>query len=76
MVQIGGVLQYKLEVHCGVSLLQSLEGSKAQRYKRGAYCGTSWRVLQYFLDKLYGLGVPKQCAVSTFSVTHNCQQSW
>ena len=34
-VQIGGVLQYKLEVHWGVSVLQSLEASKAQRYKWG-----------------------------------------
>ena len=43
-VQIGGVLQYKLEVYCGASLLsQSLEASKAQRYKWWAYCGTNWR---------------------------------
>ena len=42
-VQIGGVLQYKLEVDCGVSLLQSLEASEAQRYKWGAHCGRNWR---------------------------------
>ena len=34
-VQIGGVLQYKLEVYYGVSL-------SSQPYKWGAYCGTNW----------------------------------
>ena len=37
-VQIGCVLQCKLEVYCGVPFLQSLEASEAQRYKWGAYC--------------------------------------
>ena len=32
-VQMGGVLQYKLEVYCGVSLSSGLEASEAQRYK-------------------------------------------
>ena len=60
-VQIGGVLQYKLEVYCGVSLspkLRSQQGTALQmggilRYKLEVY-------RQYFSDTLYGLGVPKQ----------------
>ena len=60
-VQIGGILQYKLEVYCGVSLspkLRSQQGTALQmggilRYKLEVYH-------QYFSDKLYGLGLPKQ----------------
>ena len=59
---MGGVLRYKLEVYCGVSLsskLRSQHDTALQMegvlwYKLEVYC-------QYFLDKLYGLGVPKQC---------------
>ena len=59
-VQIGGVLQYELEVHRGVSLspkLRSQQGTALQmgdvlRYKLEVY-------RQYFSDTLYGLGVPK-----------------
>ena len=51
------VLQYKLEVYCGVFLslrLRSQRGTALRmggvlRYKLEVYC-------QYFLDKLYGLG--------------------
>ena len=47
-VQVGGVLQYKLEVYCGVSLfsmLRSQEHTALQmggvlRYKLEVYCGT------------------------------------
>ena len=57
----GAVLQYELEVYCGVPFLQSLEASKGTalqmggvlRYKLEVYC-------QYFSDRLYGLGVPEQ----------------
>ena len=55
----GGLLQYKLEVCCGVSLssrLGSQQGTALQmgdvrRYKLQVY-------FQYFSDKLYGLGAP------------------
>ena len=58
---MGGVLRYKLEVYCGVSLssrLRSQRGTALQmggvlRYKLEVYC-------QYFSDKLYGLEVPEQ----------------
>ena len=60
-VQIGGVLQYKLEVCCGISLRSqqgtSLQIGGVQRYKLEVYC-------QYFSDKLYGLGVPKQSPIA------------
>ena len=59
-VQMGGVLQYKLEVYCSVSLspkLSSQRGTALQmrgvlRYKLEMY-------RQYFSDKLFGLGAPK-----------------
>ena len=58
---MGGVLRYKLEVCCGVSLspkFRSQQGTALQMggvllYKLEVYC-------QYFSDKLYGLGVPEQ----------------
>ena len=56
-VQMGGVLQYKWEVYCGVSLSsrhRSQQGTAlhmggALWYKLEVYC-------QYFSDKLYRLG--------------------
>ena len=67
---MGGVLRYNWEAYCGatrrctagVSLslrLKSQQGTALQiggvlRYKLEVYC-------QYFSDKLYGLGVSKQC---------------
>ena len=59
---MGGVLRYKWEVYCGVSLssrLRCQQGTALQmggvlRYKLGVYC-------QHFSDKLYGLGAPEQC---------------
>ena len=56
--------------------LESLEASKAQSYKCGEGGGATPRgVLRYklkvccstFLDKLYALGVPKQCPESDLS---------
>ena len=49
-VQMGGVLRCGWRVYCSTNgrctalfpFLQSLEASKAQRYKWGAYCGTHW----------------------------------
>ena len=63
LVQMGGVLRYKSEVYCGVSLssrLRSQQGIALQmggvlQYKLDVCC-------QYFSEKLYGLGVPEQCA--------------
>ena len=62
MAQLGGVLQYKLAVHCGVSLsskLRSQQGAALQmggvlRYKLEMYC-------QHFSDKSYRLGIHGQC---------------
>ena len=59
-LEIGGVLQYKLEVYCGVSRSPkqrsqqrtALQMGGVLRYKLGVYC-------QYFSDKLYGLGAPE-----------------
>ena len=71
-VQIG-VLRYKWEVYCGVSLssrLRSQQGTALQmggvpQYKLEVYC-------QYFSDKLYGLGVPGQCPfMKTSSLLHH-----
>ena len=65
-VQIGGVLQYKLEVYCGVPFLQSLEASEAQRYKWGGVLRYKLEVYrQYFSDTLYGLAVPKRSPMSS-----------
>ena len=69
-VQIGGALRYKLEACCSTNwrciaafpFLQSLEASEAQpRCKWGAVLRYKLEVYrQYFSDKLYGLGAPKQ----------------
>ena len=59
----------ELEVHCSTNwrciaafpFLQSLEASEAQRYKWGGVLRYKLEVYrQYFSDRLYGLGVPKQ----------------
>ena len=42
-VQMRGVLQYTWEVYCWVSLLQSLEARKAQRYRWGGTAVEKWR---------------------------------
>ena len=75
-VQMGGVLRYKLEAYCSDSLssrLRSQQGTALQmggvlRYKLEMYC-------QYFLDKLYWLGVPQQCPEVLF-LSHLLAQSW
>ena len=55
-VQMGGALRYAF------AFLQGIEASKAQRCKWGGRTAVQIRgVLQYFLDKLYGLWLPKQC---------------
>ena len=57
-----GVLQYKLEVYCGVSLSPMLSASEAQHYKRGGVLRYKLEVYrQYFSDTLYALGVPEHC---------------
>ena len=63
-VQIEGVLPYKLDVYRSASLspkLRSQQDTALQmvgvlRYNIEVYC-------QYFIDKLYGLGAPKQCPI-------------
>ena len=78
VVQIGGVRQYKLEVHCGVSLspkFTSQQGRALQmggvlRYKLEVYC-------QYFSDKLYRLGVPEQFPFSIKIKNHELSsENW
>ena len=59
-VHIGGVLQYKWEVYCWVSLssrLRSQEGAARIAVQIGG-------ILQYFLDKLYGLRFPEYCPLT------------
>ena len=64
---MGGVLWYKLEGHCitnwryiaAFPLLQSLEASKALRYKLAVYC-------QYLLDKLSRWGFLNSAHFSQF----------
>ena len=64
-VRIGGVLQYKLEVCCGVSLSSRLRSQQGTALQMGVVLQYKLEVCsQYFSDKLYGLGVPKQCPVS------------
>ena len=79
-VQTGGVLQYKLEVYCGVSLssmLRSQQGTALQmgdvlRYKLEVYC-------QYFSDKLYRLRIPEQFPIECSSLNSflsNGTETW
>ena len=51
-VQIGGVMQYKLEVYCGVSLPPKLRSQRGTALQMKG-------VLRYTLEVYYGLGVPK-----------------
>ena len=55
-VQIGGVLQYKLEVYCGVSLSPKLRSQRGIALQMGGVLGYKLEVYhQYFSDKLYSL---------------------
>ena len=62
-------MRYKKEAYCSTNwrctaafpFLQGLEASKAQHYKWGGTAVQIGGVLQYVLDKLYGLRVPKLC---------------
>ena len=64
-VQMGGVLPYKWEVYCWVSLssrLRSQEGPAIQMggvlpYKWGAYCRTNWRCTAVLSSRPVGVGV-------------------
>ena len=58
---MGGVLQYKLKVYCSVSLSSRLRGQQGPVLQVGGIAVHIGGVLQYFSDKLYGLGAPKQC---------------
>ena len=60
-VQIGGVLQYKLAVFCGVSLSPKLRSQRGTALQMGGVLRYKLEVYrQYFSDTLYGLWVPKQ----------------
>ena len=70
-VRIGGVLQYRLEVYCGVSLSPKFRSQQGTALQMGGR-GVLWYKLeppplevycQYFSDKLYGLEVPEQFPV-------------
>ena len=49
-LQIGGVLQYKLEVYCGVSLFWRLRSQEHSDTKWGRIAVQIEGVLRYFLD--------------------------
>ena len=69
-VQIGGVLQYKLEVYCGVSLSPKLGSQRGTALQMGGVLRYTWEVYrQYFSEKLHGLGVPKRSPEETFRRT-------
>ena len=54
---IGGVLQYKLEVYCGVSLSPKLRSQQGTALKTGGVLRYKLEVYrQYFSDTLYGFG--------------------
>ena len=55
-------MQYKLEVYCGVCLFPKLRSQRGTALQMGGVLRYKLEVYrQYFSDKLYGLGVPKQC---------------
>ena len=54
-------MQYKLEVYCGVSLSRKPRRKQGTALQMGGVLRYKLEVYrQYFSDKLYGLGVPKQ----------------
>ena len=56
-VQIGGVLQCKLEVYCGVSLSPKLRSQRGTALQMGGVLRYKLEVYrQYFSDTLYGVG--------------------
>ena len=55
-VQIGGILQYKLEVYCGVSLSPKLRSQQGTALQMGGV------LLLY--RQVVRVGVPKQCPVT------------
>ena len=60
-VQMGGVLRYKLEVHCGVSLSPKLRSQRGTALQMGGALRYKLEVYrQYFSDKLCWLEAPKQ----------------
>ena len=66
-VQIGGALQYKLEMYCGVSLSSKLRSQQRHSVANGARTAVQiGGVLQTILDKLYGWGAPKQCPAMVY----------
>ena len=62
VIQMGGVLQYKSEVSCGVSLSSSLRSQEGTLIQMGG-CVQIGGVLPYFLDKSQVAGVPRDPSV-------------
>ena len=63
-VQMGGVLQYKLEVYCCISISPKLRSQRGTALQMGGVLRYKLEVYrQYFSDKLYGLGAPKQSPI-------------
>ena len=55
---MGGVLQYKWEAYCGVSLSSKPRSQESTaRYKLGAYCHTNWRCTAVLFRQVVGVGV-------------------
>ena len=58
-VQMGGVLQYKWEVYCWVSLSSSLRSQEGATIQMGAYCRVNWRCAAVLSPEPVGVGVSK-----------------
>ena len=71
--KMGGVLQYKWEAYCRVSLLRSLKARKVQRYKWGAYCRTNWRCTAVLFRQVVEVGVSE--TLPNFIVFYDFQRT-
>ena len=57
-VQMGGVLPYKWEAYCRVSLSSKLKSQESTAiYKWVAYCRTNWRCTAVLFRQVVGVGV-------------------
>ena len=56
-VQMGGVLQYKWEVYCWVSLSSRRRSQGGPAIQMGAYCRTNWRCTALLSSRPVGVGV-------------------
>ena len=53
-VQMGGVLQYKWEAYCRVSLSSKLRSQESMAIQMGAYCRTNWRCTAVLFSQVVG----------------------